>query len=753
MLGPFDPGVTMGFSKLIQWFRNRRLRSKMEQEIRNLVPEVSYDYIYRVDVSEDGTLNLIWASDAFLALAGIALHDGIVIREPSDFSTFHPEDHLLLQERIQALLKGTARTDEYRVYGREGKIFWLRDSGRPVWDENEKRVTKIYGTVQDVTPRKESEIVLQDQLSYIKILLDSTEDWVIRINQAGRVQYVNSSGKNEIEKQFGIRLDGEMKVSSLVAEEHRDIFNAQLAKAFSGEKVKWHFTKLFPSEANSELEASFAPLLREGKIKEVVLFLKDITLRTVWETALLSSEEKYRRLVEVSPDGIGLHADGNLIYVNEAGLKMLGYDSLQEVEGKPIIDFVHPESRPFVGERVIQAMLKSEPLESMEERFLRKDGSDVSVEVSGVAFEQRGRKFMQVIFRDITERKKAELELNELRRKILLANDRLQAIIEGVKDSICAVDMDLRIISCNTAFELMVWKVYGKRLTVGYRITDAALDNEEEKERIIKNWSRALTGEVFRVERKISGLVKEDVVLEINYSSIRDESHNMIGATQIIRDVTDRYQYEETLRKSLDEKEVMLKEIHHRVKNNLQVVSSLLSLQTDFADDPKLVTILKECERRIQAMAMVHKELYQNDTIADADFKEYLNNLMVALVQSFGANRKVEYTIDSEEIRLNLDSAIPLALVFNELVSNSLKYAFPGNQVGKIFIELSRSETGFSIVLGDDGVGLPERFDVRNSDGLGLQLVGMLLSKLKAKWELLPVEKGTRYRIQIPLPK
>ncbi len=741
----------MAFAKLTKWFKDRNLRRKIENEIRTLIPEVSYDYIYRVEVLEDGRLVLTWANDAFLTLAGMHSRDLNSIRDAVNLDNFHPDDHTLIQERIRVLLNGGSRTDEYRVFGKDGKIVWLRDHGRPIWDQYQRRVTQIYGSVQDVTDRKKSEIILQDQLSYISILLDSTEEWVIRVNQAGRIQYVNSSGRTEVEKQFGIRLNRDEKILQLVSDEHRDIFQAQLAKAFSGEKVKWHFSKLFPSQGNSELEASFAPLVREGAIKEVVLFLKDVTLRTVWETALLASEEKYRRLVEVSPDGIGLHEDGKVLYINEAGLRMLGYSKLEEVEGKQIIEFVHPESRPLVGERVLRSMLKSEPLEPIEEKFLKKDGTDFPVEVSGVAFEQRGRKFMQVIVRDITERKKADQELGELRKKILQANDRLQAIIEGVKDSICAVDMDLRIISCNTAYELMVWKLYGKRFTVGSRIIDIALDNAEERERIVQNWSRALTGEVFRIERKISGLVKEDIVLEINYSSIRDESHNMIGATQIIRDVTDRYQYEETLRKSLEEKEVMLKEIHHRVKNNLQVVSSLLSLQTDFTDDPKLVVILKECERRIQSMALVHKELYQNDTIADADFPEYLNNLLVALVQSFGANRKVQYAIESAEIKLNLDYAIPLALVFNELVSNSLKYAFPGDRFGRIQIDLSRTDQHISIFIGDDGVGLPEKFDVRNSDGLGLQLVGMLLDKLKAKWELVPVEIGTRYKIEVPI--
>ncbi|GBF37361.1 PAS domain S-box protein [Leptospira johnsonii] len=743
----------MAFAKLLKWFQNRNLRKKIEKEIRALAPEVFNDYLYRVEVLDNGNLILSWANEGFLKFCGISIDDLNSPWAAADPKYFHPDDLDLIRQRVRALLSGASRTDEYRVYGPDGQIRWLRDHAHPIWDPIEKRVTQIYGSIQDQTPLRKSEIVLQDQLSYIGILLDSTEEWVIRVNQAGKIQYVNSSGRSEVRRQFGIELAQDSKLLSLISETHREIFQAQLNKAFSGAKVKWHFSKLFPVQPNSELEVSFAPLSKEGAIKEVVIFVKDVTLRTVWETALLASEEKYRKLVEVSPDAIGLHADGKVIYINQTGLKMLGYETMEEVEGRAIVEFIHPDSRQIVGERVLKAMLKSEPLEPIEEKFIRKDGTEISVEVSGVAFEQRGQKLMQVIVRDITERKKAEHELSELRKKILQTNDRLQAIIEGVKDSICAVDMDLRVISCNTAFELMVWKLYGKRVTVGQRIWDIAIDNPEEKERIIRNWSRALTGEVFKTERKISGLVKDSLVLEINYSSIRDESHNMIGATQIIRDVTDRYQYEETLRKSLDEKEVMLKEIHHRVKNNLQVVSSLLSLQTDFTDDPKLVSILKECERRIQSMALVHKELYQNDTIADADFTEYLNNLLVALVQSFGANKRVGYSIESEDVRLNLDFAIPLALVFNELVSNSLKYAFPGDKKGNIFVSIVKKEDGLSISIGDNGVGLPKTVDVRNSEGLGLQLVGMLLDKLKAKWGLEKVDIGTRYKIELPIPK
>ncbi|PJZ70542.1 histidine kinase [Leptospira perolatii] len=601
--------------------------------------------------------------------------------------------------------------------------------------------------------RSKNQIALRDQLENIQTLLGATEDWVLLLDKSGKIQFINASGKQEIYRRFGIQLSPGAKFWEAILKEQREVFQTLFQQAVSGRKVKWHFTKLFPTEEQLELEASFVSLKKTGHISQIALFLRDVTVRTIWANALLSSEEKYRRLVEVCPDGIGLHSEGKLAYLNQAGLKILGYTELGEVEGKSIMDFIHPEFRASVLERVSRALSSDRALETAEEKLLSKDGNTILAEVTGVAFENSGKKVMQVMFRDISERKKSEQELSELRKKLVSANDRLRGIIEGARDAICAVDMDMRIIACNTAFEILVWKLYGKKISVGDRISDAAIHNQNERKMIIENWSRALRGEVFRLERRVSGIVTSDSVFEINYSSIRDQNHNLIGAAQIIRDVTDRYNYEETLRISLNEKEVMLKEIHHRVKNNLQVISSLLSLQTEFTDDPKLISVLKECERRILSMALVHKELYQNDSISDADFREYLNNLLVALIQSFGASRKVSYRIYSDEIKLHLDHAIPLALVLNELVSNSLKYAFPGEKTGKIEIQIERLDGKLVLNVSDDGVGFPKGFDIFHSESLGLQLVGMLLGKLKANWRLEPSKSGVSIQIEVPLPR
>ncbi|TGK19252.1 PAS domain S-box protein [Leptospira fluminis] len=739
----------MAFSWIRNWTRKKNQAIASESELQSVLPEIAQDLIYRFDISEKKELRLTWANESllkFFQFDGPLPSEGI---EWASWPTVPPEDREILETKKEASLRGLPFQAEYRVITKSGETVWIRDVTKIYKDPDDSELIRIYGSIQDIHLRKKNEIALRDQLEYIQILLDSTDEWVVQLNRSGNVQYVNSSGRQEVKNQFGISLFKGIELSALISPEHKEIFTAQLAKAFAGERVKWHFSRLFPTDKNSELEVSFAPLKREGTIKEAVVFLKDVTLRTVWETALLASEEKYRKLVEVCPDGIGLHSNGKLLYLNDSGLRILGYASPQEVEGRPISDFVHPESRALVAERIRKSLESKVQAAPIEEKFLRKDGTEVYVEVTGIAFQQRNSDFMQVIFRDISERKKSQQEVTDLRKKIMLTNDRLQAILQGVNDSICAVDMDMRIMACNTSFELLVWRLYGKRVTEGNYITDVFITDAKERNTIVENWSRALRGEVFRVERRVSGLIDENLVFEINYSSIRDFSHNMVGATQVIRDVTERYQYEETLRISLNEKEMMLKEIHHRVKNNLQVVSSLLSLQAEFMDDPKLVSVIQECERRIRSMALIHKELYQNESISDADFREYLNNLLIALVQSYGANRKVKYLVESEELKLNLDYAIPLALVLNELVSNSLKYAFPGDRIGNIRIAIFRADERLILEMSDDGIGLPPGFDIRKSESLGLQLVGMLLGKLKADWELLPSESGAHYRIQL----
>ncbi|UPY77468.1 PAS domain S-box protein [Leptospira weilii] len=461
------------------------------------------------------------------------------------------------------------------------------------------------------------------------------------------------------------------------------------------------------------------------------------------------TEKHYQLLFDFSQDGLVIHSEGKILKANDALIRMLGYDSVEEVIGRPIFQFIHYRSQNIVKQRIQKMIQEGVGVGIVEQEFVRKDGSTLFVEVVATTFFESDRQYFQAIIRDINSRKRAELELERLRSKLKVTQERLCGVIEGTKDAICAVDINFRVIAFNSSFELSFWKLYGKKIEEGNLLPELIWD-PLERSVVIENWSRAFRGEVYTTERTIHGLVQDVAIFEISYSSIRDSSHNLIGATQIIRDITERKSDEEKLKKTLEEKEVMLKEIHHRVKNNLQVVASLLGLQAEYSQNEKISRILKECERRIQSMALIHKELYQSENITKIDFCDYLNTLLISLLHSFGKEKKVEFNVSSNPNFVSIETAIPLGLIVNELVTNSLKYAFLNESEGQISVKL-RLDMGESVLeVGDNGIGMPEKFDLDKSESLGLRLVEILSKQLRGKFVLLPAgeERGTKFQIR-----
>ncbi len=200
---------------------------------------------------------------------------------------------------------------------------------------------------------------------------------------------------------------------------------------------------------------------------------------------------------------------------------------------------------------------------------------------------------------------------------------------------------------------------------------------------------------------------------------------------RLLGEIAERKIVEEALNKSLKEKDVLLKEIHHRVKNNLQIVSSLLSLQSQYIDDPDSVEIFTESQSRIKSMALIHEKLYQTGDLTRINLSEYTDKLVSDLFRSYSVNTYlVKYEVESKDILLDINTAIPCGLIINELVTNSIKHAFPHQRSGKIRIEIERQDHAFLLKVADDGVGLPENLDVKNAKTLGLQLVTNLTRQL-----------------------
>ncbi len=268
-----------------------------------------------------------------------------------------------------------------------------------------------------------------------------------------------------------------------------------------------------------------------------------------------------------------------------------------------------------------------------------------------------------------------------------------------------------------------------------------------------------------RISRQVFTEMDETLLTSLaDYAAVAIENAGLYERAQ--QEIVERMRAEVKIEASLKEKEVLLKEIHHRVKNNLQVVSSLLNLQTDYVDDVQALGVLRDSRHRIRSMALIHETLYKSQDLARVDFSGYIRNLSAYLLRSYGQlAQAITMNIETDEVFLGIDRAVPCGLILNELLSNSLKHAFPsaedrssngarpGNEnafdgtKGEIHIELrADSNRQLSLVVSDNGVGFSSDLDFRNTSSLGLQLVNTLVEQLDGAIELND-SSGTTFQI------
>jgi PAS domain S-box-containing protein len=343
--------------------------------------------------------------------------------------------------------------------------------------------------------------------------------------------------------------------------------------------------------------------------------VRDITERKRAEKALQESEDRYRRLVELSPDIITILSDtGIIFYLSPSIERSFGYRS-EELIGKNISELIHPDDLPGFFEVFIRKIQDPNTTSSIEFRARHKDGT--------------------------------------------------WRILESI----------------------------GKKLPHGLVVTGMVLNS---------------------------------------------------------RDITERKRDEEQIRSSLHEKEVLLREIHHRVKNNMQVLSSLLRLQSDFCKDKNVIEMFNESRNRIISMSLIHEKLYLSKDFTKIDLKGYINEMVNGLFQSYCLNKsKIALKIYVEDVPLGIESAIPCGLIINELVTNSLKHAFPGDRNGEIKIILRMAEENMiELVVSDNGIGIPKSLNMQKIESLGLHLVTMLAeNQLMGKMNM-NLNNGTEFQIK-----
>jgi PAS domain S-box-containing protein len=276
-----------------------------------------------------------------------------------------------------------------------------------------------------------------------------------------------------------------------------------------------------------------------------------------------------------------------------------------------------------------------------------------------------------------------------------------------------------------------------------------SLIHPEDRPVVIKKVKQAIaSNETFSIEYRLRHKNRDIKFFLEKGTPVIEDDGKPLYIDGIIFDITDRKFLEEKIRRSLEEKELLMKEIHHRVKNNMTVISSLLRLQAGKIKDTRYKEMFNDSMNRIKSMASIHEKLYRSEDLAKIVFSDYIEDMADNMYASYGLSpHRIALKKDIEKITLGIDSATPCGLIVNELLSNSLKYAFPEDRGGEIRVSLrAHGEDEIELKVSDNGVGMPEGLDFRNTDTLGLNLVNALAGQLQGKIEI-NREQGTEFRI------
>ena len=464
---------------------------------------------------------------------------------------------------------------------------------------------------------------------------------------------------------------------------------------------------------------------------------REIIERTKAQKELGQAQQYARSIIDSSLDMIvATNIDFNINEFNSAAEATFGY-TREEVMGQPLSMLFsdEQETTKVVGRITEDGSLANEIINR------KKDGTFFISFLSASLIKNESGETMGAmgVSRDITSLKKAEEELR-------LSEERHRAIYDQAYIGISRIAKMGRFLLVNERLCDML----GYDADELYKKTFYELGVQEEVEESLVDWDQLLSGKIKNFSREQTYVRKDGELLSANVtvSLVRDSNDSPNYFVAVFEDITERKEHERQLEDSIKEKEVLLKEVHHRVKNNMQVISSILNLQSSYIDDETALSILRESQDRIKSMSFVHESLYQSNTLSEVNFSEYIRNIAGNLFHSYGRPEGgITMQYELEEVFLNLDTSIPCGLIINEVVSNCLKYAFAGKEKGIIRIEFSKLSDGkLKLIIGDDGIGLPSNFDIENAETLGLQLVTTLVTQVSGELDI-KTNKGTQFSI------
>ena len=445
----------------------------------------------------------------------------------------------------------------------------------------------------------------------------------------------------------------------------------------------------------------------------------------------LSGEEGIKKAKQELPDTI-------LLDIIMPGMD--GFDVCQELKSNDIIKHI-----PVIILTAIRTDSKSriKALELGADAFLTKpiDPAELTAQVRAMLriknSEDKIRKEKESL-ENLVEKRTKEFQESEKKFRVLYNNS---------PDMFVSVSPDdARILLCNDT--LLKKTGYSREEIIGSPIFKMYHDDCMEE---VKNTFQQFvkTGKIQDKELILKRKDGSKIEVSLNVDAVRNDAGKILYSISSWRDITERKHVENQIKKSLKEKDILIKEIYHRVKNNLAVVSGILNLQSKYIEDKKAIDAIRETQIRVTSMAMIHSHLSDSENYTSIEYKKYVKNLVTNIFHSLKMSGQIKLHFDLDDIILPIDKAMPCGLLLNELVSNALKHAFLKNRKGNLRIIMSSLEDkNCELIVKDDGVGLPENFDLEKSKTFGLKLINIMTKQIDGTIEIIS-DKGTEFRIRM----
>ncbi len=623
----------------------------------------------------------------------------------------------------------------------------------------DKENSLIEGTVIDLTEVQKASLAVRQSEEKYRLIYEESNDAILLLED-DKIIDVNRRGiqlfgfaKNAI---IGNRLFDFSMEKTEESEKEFDSFLLRL-KNSKNAKFNWKFVgKLYTIEA----EVALVEMILGEKITYQCI-IHDLTELNETMRVLDKSRKSFKSVLDNTPEGIIIISDDEVLYTNMEVHRLL---DKEEIDISNI--FVESDQKEFSNTFIDHLQTKKI---RQKQLHINRQGASILTDVTFVTANFEEKEATMVILKDISiqhqlskEMLRAELaeETNkklasEIKERIKAEKQlqeqflRSNAIFDSSSNTLLlTLDTQLNFSSFNTHCKNYFFYLAEKQMSTGDNF-DLFFKEILQKSglRVFKSLlKKVLKGESRQIEVSIKPKKKE-IWLEIFLNPIFNAEGAVNEISLVAHDITEKKKSEKEIVESLKEKEVLLKEIHHRVKNNLQVISSILNLQSSFVKDKRTLEILEESRNRIRSMAIIHENLYQTTNFSSINFSAYLENLSHNLVASYSVGLgKIELVTELEKVELVLDQAIPCGLMVNELVTNSLKYAFPDGNDGQIKISLKEAKNKVLLKIGDNGVGFKDGFHPLESETLGLQLVSTLVEQLGGDIQI-NSSKGINYFI------